>query len=173
MNVSQLLPRPEAPPSKARAKAGPGAAAETDAFEGAREVEPASQAAPTSPEASPLPQEPPLTRIRFINWRRRADGRVTEVVLTGDGPIGSDRFEHVTFGQRELIRVFNVKWPYPKRVIQVGTPEVDRIRTGFHPRSAGNELHIVLDLARPEASLKEIRSEGRRLRLWISGESGH
>ena len=70
--------------------------------------------------------------------------------------------------QREAIKLYDVDWPYPKRMIEVGTPEVIRIRTGFHSRPSGNELHVVLDLQTPEVTLQEIRTEGSKLLLWVS-----
>ncbi len=124
----------------------------------------------TSPQTARAASES-LSRIRFIQWQRRPDGSGTDVVLIGDGPIRSDRFEHASFGQRELIKVLKISWPYPRRVIEVGTAEIDRIRTGFHVRPSGNELHIVLDLSGPDISIREVRAEGRKLRLWIGSSS--
>ncbi len=162
------LPPPEAATTGTGVDAPGPADGVTDYAEPATAGELDLEIGPVAIDSPPPFVGPPFTRIRYINWRPHPEGRGTEIVLTGDGFIATHRFEHVPLTQREAIKLYDVDWPYPKRMIEVGTPEVIRIRTGFHSRPSGNELHVVLDLQTPEVTLQEIRTEGSKLLLWVS-----
>jgi hypothetical protein len=47
----------------------------------------------------------------------------------------------------------------------VGTPEVLQVRLGFHPETGRGELHVVLDLARPEVEVAGVEEGAHRLRI--------
>lgn len=110
----------------------------------------------------------PADRVRLITW----DEGPSETVVTfwGNGTFPPDRVERVRVagGQpRELIKLRGIDLPYRETVIQPGTPELQRIRTGFHPRQPINELHVVLDLAGPGVELDRVVTGERTLRFHL------
>ncbi len=110
----------------------------------------------------------PADRVRLITW----DEGPSETVVTfwGNGRFPPQRVERVRVagGQpRELIKLRGIDLPYRETVIQPGTPELQRIRTGFHPRQPVNELHVVLDLAGPDVQLDRVVTGERTLRFHL------
>lgn len=135
---------------------------------------------PASGERLPLEAEPetvglggaddgrPADRVRLITW----DEGPSETVVTfwGNGTFPSERVERVRVAggrPRELIKLRGIDLPYRETVIQPGTPELERIRTGFHPRQPVNELHVVLDLAGPDVQLDRVVTGERTLRFHL------
>jgi hypothetical protein len=47
----------------------------------------------------------------------------------------------------------------------VGTGEVAQVRTGYHVKPGGNELHVVVDLASPEVKLIRAVAIDNRIEL--------
>jgi hypothetical protein len=58
-----------------------------------------------------------------------------------------------------------VNWPFRDPVIDVGTAEVRRIRTGLHLKDDLNELHVVVDVMEPPVRLAEVRRGPRNIEL--------
>ena len=50
----------------------------------------------------------------------------------------------------------------------MGTELVERIRLGFHPERRESELHLVLDLATPEAEVVRSEAAGSEIRLHVA-----
>ena len=71
--------------------------------------------------------------------------------------------------RRELVRRVGIAAAYDRTSIDVATPQVRRIRIGYHDKAGGNELHLVIDLASPSARLDRIEPNGRELVIWIGG----
>jgi len=108
-----------------------------------------------------------LNRVRLITWKEDAEGG-TRVTFWGDGHLTEQNLVHVRFGDRpprELLKLQGVNWPFRDPVLDVGSDEVRRIRTGFHPKSTLNELHIVIDLADPEVRLVSLERGSRNVEL--------
>ena len=59
---------------------------------------------------------------------------------------------------RELIKIRGIDLPFRETLIETATPELERIRTGFHPQSQVNELHAVLDLTGPDVAPRPRRA---------------
>lgn len=113
---------------------------------------------------------PPLTRVRLITWAQADATEGTVVTLWGDGSLRQEDVVRVRLGGgggRELVKLKGVSWPFRDPVLQVDTAEVRRIRTGFHPKPEGNELHIVVDLQDPEVVLQQLEREDRKVLLFF------
>jgi hypothetical protein len=110
----------------------------------------------------------PADRVRLISW----DEGPSETVVTfwGNGTFPTDRVVRVRVagGQpRELIKLRGIDLPYRETAVLPGTAELERIRTGFHPREPINELHVVLDLAGPQVSLDRVEYDENTLRFHL------
>lgn len=132
---------------------------------------PAAEPAAGRPEPAPAPAvaSRPLDRLRSIRWER--DGDTTVVTLLGNGTALDERLLHTRLDApqpRELLKVRGVDLPFRQAALDVGTPELQRIRVGFHPKPVANELHIVLDLPSHDIALTEFRAEGSVYRLVLS-----
>lgn len=124
-------------------------------------VSPALSGAPAPPAGS-------LSEIREIAWWG-VEGE-TLVVITGDGAIPREQVTRQRVGggrPRELLRIAGVTRPYRQAEIPVGTPEVTRIRTGYHPESGGGELYVVFDLASPRAAVDRIETLATGIRVYL------
>lgn len=144
-------------------------------------AEPASPAPPTAEGAareptedrvgagsSAEPEDAPADRVRLITWDEEPTGTV--VTFWGNGPFLRERvIRHRVQGgaPRELVKLRGIDLPYRQTVVPVDTPELVRIRTGFHPQDRVNELHVVLDLAGSEIELTRADASENRLRLHL------
>ena len=63
-----------------------------------------------------------------------------------------------------MIRISGITRPFASARLGVSSAEVQQIRTGYQPPQ---ELHVVLDLARPDAVLTAIEPGPRQLRIHI------
>ena len=127
-----------------------------------------AEAAPR--ETAPPEAEPaaPADRVRLVTW----DERQSETVVTfwGNGRFLPERVVRVRVeggAPRELLKLRGMDLPYRLTSIDVGTPELVRIRTGFHPQDRVNELHVVLDLAHPDVEIARTEGTGDALRVHL------
>jgi hypothetical protein len=91
-----------------------------------------------------------LTRLESITFKQAGGG--TDIILLGDGAIRAESFTRTRLDgnpPRELIRISGIRRQFPQARVVVGTPEVLQVRVGYHPDKGRGELHVVLDLARP------------------------
>lgn len=135
---------------------------------------PAPRPAPPPPPAPPPASQPAagadggaFTRVQNVIWEPRGEELLVTVYL--DGPI--EEWEYTTTRldapPRALVAIRGVTRPFPRAEIPVGTDLVERIRIGFHPERPESELHLVVDLAGPEAALVRTEAEGQELRLHV------
>jgi hypothetical protein len=90
------------------------------------------------------------------------------LVLSGDGPFTSDRYDVVRIeggAPRVLIRVFGAGEPFASPRIEVGTPEVLQVRVGAHAQGGRQDLHFVADLAAEAVRLVAVEPRGNTLRV--------
>lgn len=122
----------------------------------------------------PPPSEPTVSRsaASSLPFRTVSDitarvaGPAVEIVITTDGRISADRFSHARISggaPRELIRLRGLSRRFETESIPVGIGAVRQVRTGWHRRSSGNELHVVIDLSSPTAKVTNVRVEGRTI----------
>jgi molecular chaperone DnaK len=143
---------------------------------------PASVAAavvPASPRAGSKPQlekpapvpairedtGPAATGVDKITFEKAFGG--TDIILWGNGAIRARTYVRSRIEgnpPRELIRISGMKRSAPAARLAVGTPEVLQVRTGLH---AGDELHIVLDLAGPRVTVTGVEEGENRLRIHL------
>jgi hypothetical protein len=108
--------------------------------------------------------EKAFDRLEDIAARRVGDA--TEIVLTTNGSVPDGRYRSSRIGgdnPRELLRLLGMGRPFRATEVPVEAPLVRRIRVGYHKKSAGNEVHVVIDLEGPGVEVTEIRAEGRSL----------
>lgn len=130
------------------------------------EPAPAAPAAPVAVETPPpAPTGPALTALERITFEQAGGG--TDVILWGNGAIRPEVYDQSRIGDppRELIRLIGISRPYPATKVAVGTGEVRQIRVGYHEKSGGNELHIVIDLADPAVKVTAIEARENHLRI--------
>jgi uncharacterized protein (TIGR02266 family) len=167
----------------ARAEGGagsePGSRATRPTGAGAASAAGAASEGPPSPAelaAAAAAAEPagavaaPARRITRITWQQR-DG-ATELVIWGDGRFVPGSYRSSSLGgerPRELIRLAGIIEPYAAGSVEVGTPQVSRVRTGHHVETEPDELHVVVDLAGPGVAASELRADGERLWLRLEG----
>jgi len=167
--ASQPEPASPAPPSGTPlASAGSaGGDASTTPTAGKSTPVPASPAASTASTPSPSADTgPALSQLDKITWEAAAGE--TDVVLWGNGAIPPESYVRTRLDgnpPRELIRLSGIRRPYPESRLVVGTPEVLQVRLGFHPETGRGELHVVLDLARPEVEVAGVEEGAHRLRI--------
>lgn len=119
---------------------------------------------PAAAEAAAAPAD----RIRVITWDESSTGTV--VTFWGNGGFLPERVVHFRIDgerPRELVKLRGIDLPFPQSVLDLGTPEVNRIRTGFHPQDRVNELHVVLDLAGPGVAIERIETGRDSLRVHL------
>lgn len=137
-----------------------------------------------APEATPAPTPPPspravepipavaedagpaITRLENITFKQAGGG--TEIILQGDGAIRAESFTRTRIDgnpPRELIRLSGIRRQFSKPRVVVGTPEVLQVRVGYHPEMGRGELHVVLDLARPNVVVAGVEPGENQLRI--------
>ena len=141
----------------------------------AAENTPAPSAAAAPAPAPPVPTPaaepdagPALSQLDRITWEATSGG--TDVILWGNGAIRPEVYSRTRISgnpPRELIRLSGIRRSYPKVREVVGTPEVLQVRVGYHPEAGRGELHVVLDLARPEVAVTGIEQGPHQLRLHL------
>ena len=112
----------------------------------------------------------PFRVVRDIS--ARVAGAEVEIVITTDGSVEANRFSHARLPEgapRELIRLRGLSTRFATEKIPVGIGAVRQVRTGWHRKSSGNELHIVIDLASDSAQLTGVRVEGHRIIASVKG----
>ena len=122
---------------------------------------PVEKLAPTTAQATAT-----FGSIQKISWEKTTAGLI--LILTADNVIPSGSWTHTRVDEgsaREVIKFIGVRKPFPSRKLTVNTPEVLRVRVGFHASPAGNELHIVADLGDPAVRVTRMEPDGRNLRV--------
>lgn len=132
----------------------------------------ASRPAPASavpPKAAPPARDGhAMRRLVDISWRPGAEALV--VTLVADGTIAPPRVKRFRLGgptPREVVVLTGMSEPFGRNQMPVAEGGVASIRTGFHTKRQGNEVHVVMDLSDPTLQLVDIRHLGKRLELII------
>jgi hypothetical protein len=131
-----------------------------------RRREPETVAIAAPPAAAP--SGPAMTALEKITFEQAFGG--TDIVLQGNGVIRPETYaEEVLMGNppRKLIRLLGMSRGYPATKVAVGTDEVKQVRTGFHEKPGGNELHVVIDLASPGIKVTRVEAKDNQLRIHL------
>jgi uncharacterized protein (TIGR02266 family) len=124
--------------------------------------------APLPEKVEPAPAGPPATVLEKITWEQKPEG--TDLILWADGVFRRGGYSQVRVGgepPREVVRINGAARPFRFLRLAVGTPEVRQIRVGFHQSPAGNEIHVVMDLADAAVKVVGVEEQGRQLRLQL------
>lgn len=139
---------------------------------------PPPAAAPPPPRIVDTPTEPlpgssrAAGRVEDIRWRLD-EGRL-RVTVALDGSITDARIKRFRLGgesTREVVVLLAMAAPYRQTQMAVGAGGVDGIRTGFHRKPQGDEVHIVLDLADVGKTVTEVRARGDRVEIVVGDAS--
>jgi len=68
---------------------------------------------------------------------------------------------------RVWVRIRGIETFYRPNDIEVGTPEVERVRVGHHPEETPQSLYVVFDLEDSAAVVREYTVEGETLRVVV------
>ena len=119
--------------------------------------------------AEPVPVAP-ATRVERIVLGRGHGGSVVSIGL--DGSLTGERIRHFPMDAppRYGVQLRGIRSPYRGEVVGAGTPEVERVRVGFHGEVTPPELHVVLDLA--AAGAVEVVPKGGLVEIRVAGSGG-
>jgi uncharacterized protein (TIGR02266 family) len=157
-----------APAATAGGAASGSAAPTTSPPAGRAVLEPVATAGAGATAAGPAAAAARVTAVERITWQASGDG--TDVVLWGNGEFTSQSYSRARIAGspvREVLRITGIDRPYPAARVAVRTPELQQIRTGYHPP---RDLHIVLDLGSGEVQVTAIEPGPRQLRIHLRGK---
>lgn len=130
---------------------------------GAEVVSSATSAAQRSPSGRRA------TAVESVIWR--AQGGATVVTIRLDGSLRSEDLEVLQLREgapREVIKLRGISSPMVPAEVEIDSAQVVRLRSGLHEVGGRSELHLVADLARPDAKVALERPEGRTLVITFS-----
>jgi len=134
------------------------------------------------PDAQPVAEPPqeieheppqPSTAVRPVSriLQVAAEPGTGETVLIvrGNGPFldNSYRVSTLTDPNRVLVRIRGIESGYAPTEIEVGSPEVERIRIGHHPEENPPSLYVVLDLAGAAVDVRDSGVRGDTLTVTV------
>ncbi len=108
-----------------------------------------------------------FTRLVDISWVDTANGGL-RVVLQADGeipPANVGRFQLAGTEPREGVVLRGARQRYQPAELRVGGPRVSTIRTGYHRKPNGAELHVIFDLLEPSGPRPELSFLGDKLEV--------
>lgn len=127
---------------------------------------PARRPPPSAETPSSLaPAAAAARTVRSIDCEQTPQG--TNCVVAFDGQFAPDRFEHHSLGYdplKEQIVILGIEAPYHSQRIDVGTLELDRIRTGLD----ADRLKLVFDLSSERMTLSSFEPRAGRLEILVS-----
>jgi hypothetical protein len=68
---------------------------------------------------------------------------------------------------RVWVGVSHIEAPFKPNEIGVGSPEIERVRIGYHPEDSPPALYVVLDLAGDDVFLLDTGVQGDEIRLTV------
>jgi molecular chaperone DnaK len=153
------------PPQKPVSVPSPAPASAPPLPETVTRMKPAASSAPSAGADAGTP----LTALDKITFETAGGG--TDVILWGNGAFPSAVYTQSRIEgnpPRELFRLSGIRQPFAQTRVSVGTPEVLQVRIGFHAGAhGGNELHVVLDLAHPNAVVTQVEAGPKRLKIHL------
>jgi uncharacterized protein (TIGR02266 family) len=164
--LAETVGSPAAPASAAGAESTDGAEPAAESVDAVAVADSPAAATATTPAPEPAPPTPGARagRLLDIAWRATAEG--TTVTLSGDGafPAGSFRwFEIRDDKPRLLVRLTGMSAGYKATSLSANDPLLADVRTGFHEKPGGNELHVVLDMKSPQFRVLDVTPSGSTL----------
>ena len=124
-----------------------------------------NETAPESPQIQEIAG--PATRVLQVAASRIADETVVTVLVNGILSLDSVRVSLLKNPARVWVRIQGIETLYRPNEIQVGTPEVERVRVGHHPEETPQSLYVVVDLEDSTAVVREHTVKGDTLRVVV------
>ena len=124
-----------------------------------------TEAAPESPRIQETAG--PATRVLEVAARGAADETVVTVRANGNLSVESVMISRLKNPARVWVRIQGIETFYRPNDIEVGTPEVERVRVGHHPEETPQSLYVVLDLEDSAAVVREHTIKGDTLRVVV------
>jgi uncharacterized protein (TIGR02266 family) len=123
-----------------------------------------AETAPLAPAEAPASDATEGLRLAEIAWDSSPGSTVVSLIGNTDFRAGGYRFYEMQ-GERPrlLLRLTGMAAGYPRPGLTVGTEELAGVRIGYHEKPAGNELHVVFDLAAPGVRVSEVALENGRI----------
>jgi uncharacterized protein (TIGR02266 family) len=155
---------------------------ETDIPEdGTTETEPIAtpeQQAPTPvPTAAPPPQptvRPPIstgpaTAVVNLSWSQQ--GSQTVFTIKGNGTFSNNAFDALSLDDppRVLVRIYRITEGFSRAEVEVGSPQVAKVRVGHHPDKTPVQLWFVFDLTNAGVKLIGTDVQGDTIRVRLQG----
>ena len=109
----------------------------------------------------------PATRVLLIAASRVGDETVVTVRGNGELALDSVRVSLLKDPARVWVRIQGIETFYRPNDIEVGTPEVERVRVGHHPEETPQSLYVVFDLEDSAVVVREHTVEGDTLRVVV------
>jgi len=134
-------------------------------------VEEVSQPTASLEEDSQTPavvEEPePATRVIDVAVSRMGDATV--VGIRGDGYFEDTRLQvsRLLDPERVLVRIARIETYYRPSEIEVGSPEVVRVRMGHHPELTPAKLFVVIDVADESVVVQDSSVSGDTIRIVV------
>jgi len=120
-------------------------------------------------EAAPAPQPAPRPASKIVDVTAVSRGAETVVTIRGDGRFSNDslRVSPMRNPPRVLVRIRGIESKFAPTQIEVGSPEVERIRIGHHPEERPPSLYVVLDLADAAVTVRETEVGGDTIVVFV------
>ncbi len=120
-------------------------------------------------EAAPAPQPAPRPASKIVDVTAVSRGAETVVTIRGDGRFSNDslRVSPMRNPPRVLVRIRGIESKFAPTQIEVGSPEVARIRIGHHPEERPPSLYVVLDLADAAVTVRETEVGGDTIVVFV------
>jgi hypothetical protein len=118
-------------------------------------------------EGSEPLQAAPATRIVDVAVARVGDATVVDI--RGNGGVSEARIRVSALDDppRVWVRIRGIETFYRPNEIAVGSPEVSRIRVGYHPEESPESLWVVLDLADDSVVVRDTTVSGDTIRVSV------
>jgi len=105
-------------------------------------------------------------RILDVAFKAEETG-ITRIRISADGKVGQNRVKGSILSRppRYLLRINGIRSPFKPLEIPVGTPQVEKIRFGYHAETHPASLWIVFDLENSGIKLRERTVENSTIEL--------
>ena len=122
-----------------------------------------------APPESARIEEPtgPATRVLLVAATRVGDETVVTVRTNGELSEESVRVLRLKDPARVWVRIQGIETFYRPNDIEVGSPEVERLRVGHHPEESPQSIYVVFDLEDSAAVVRQHTIEGNTLRVVV------
>ena len=129
-------------------------------------------APPPTPRTAPPASSPrqnntegkPFKALADVRWQAQGTGLL--LTLKTDGRVDRGRVDHFRLegeSPREVIRLLGMGRKVTRPTLSVGIGGVRQIRFGWHRKRAGDEVHLVLDMADKQSRVLGVRSQGEHI----------